>query len=1026
MRHKECMKLLLNAFFMFSLMCLAMPSLANAVVVRAGIHDRFNRLVFDWNDPSVKYDLSQDNGHVIIQFNRAVAANINHVKNAQVPFIRNLEQTINAKGLLVSFDVPQNTRVQGFKVERNIAFDVLLLKKGKPNFAPVAEKTVSSEVVPDQKNATDLNPEVAETVPAVEAKASAEEVAPKTTPKVAEEKPADPIKEQVSEITETPPAPPAKQTGQIDVAVLPSTEEMSPEDTVIQLQPSVETRLAVWQRGYKFWVVLDKPANMLPVAVQGAQAQNFAHPWRFSAGNNTAFVFDLPTDKKQYVHFKRTNNRWDITLSPQAPEPLAQKPISAMVMQAQNGVLSLYAGDQPSIANFNDPWLGDQLAFIPVRRPESRIAMPRRFAVFNLPQTILGAVVVSSQTLALTPIFDKVDINLQGQQSLGFSTSADLATAAQLTVTNIQTAQDFMLWPWPSLPQPHNMAISRQTLESKVMSAQTPQAKAAGYVQLARYLLSQGRGVEASGLLRLAATTLPKIADTLAFKALSGIESAVRAQPTQASEFFNDANLAVQPAAYLWSGYAFALNENWRQARAQFSQSQSQNINPLATLSPTWQVPILLAMAEADLMAQDLAGAQQRLNKIPKDATLTASQLAAKNYLASSIQQAAQQPKRSQATLEALSRGPDQLYRIKSQLRLIENQQKQKDFDIKTAIQTLEKMRYSWRGDQLEIRILDLLGQLYIANQRFFDGLTVWREAASLATDQTDTDQLATKMGKVFADLFVRNGADKISPLQALALYERFKELTPTGADGVVAQRYLAKRLQRVDLLDQADHILQSVLQQQPLGELAAQIGTELAQIRIKNMQPAQALKALDDSTPQGENTAGVVLPQALQEQRYFLRARALADTGKRDDALAMLASTNTEQGLSLSADLLWATGRWDLAAVELAKLLQLYPTATQSADKATTQRRADVVLRQAIALTLAGDQMGVVTLAQTEQEFMAGKPQAEAFNMITQGGSDGKLADLPTLQKYLNDVNLFEKFLQSENKAQQADKKAA
>src|SRR3954469_23668463 len=91
---------------------LSSTALAQPVVgVRSGIHDRYNRLVFDWTAP-VRYTMKQENGQIRILFDTKSSANFKSALATKPPFIRNLEQHETPNGLEVTFQIPIDSRVQ--------------------------------------------------------------------------------------------------------------------------------------------------------------------------------------------------------------------------------------------------------------------------------------------------------------------------------------------------------------------------------------------------------------------------------------------------------------------------------------------------------------------------------------------------------------------------------------------------------------------------------------------------------------------------------------------------------------------------------------------------------------------------------------------------------------------------------------------------------------------------------------------------------------------------------------------------
>jgi outer membrane PBP1 activator LpoA protein len=148
-----------------------------------------------------------------------------------------------------------------------------------------------------------------------------------------------------------------------------------------------------------------------------------------------------------------------------------------------------------------------------------------------------------------------------------------------------------------------------------------------------------------------------------------------------------------------------------------------------------------------------------------------------------------------------------------------------------------------------------------------------------------------------FHRLFAEGGADQLSSVTALGLFDEFRELTPTGEEGDQLVRRFAERLASVDLLDEAARLLEQQVKLRLKGEEKARIGLRAAELRLADRKPEVALTALADSTIAD-------LPAALTHDRLLAQARALAALDKRDEALAAIASEKDSAAERLRASI--------------------------------------------------------------------------------------------------------------------------
>src|SRR5262245_14882614 len=97
---------------------------------------------------------------------------------------------------------------------------------------------------------------------------------------------------------------------------------------------------------------------------------------------------------------------------------------------------------------------------------------------------------------------------------------------------------------------------------------------------------------------------------------------------------------------------------------------------------------------------------------------------------------------------------------------------------------------------------------------------------------------IAQDMGDAFRALFLEGGADVMRPVEALALFYDFRELTPLGSDGDDMIRRLAERLVLVDLLPQAEDLLQHQVDARLQGAARAQVASRLSAIYLMDHKP--------------------------------------------------------------------------------------------------------------------------------------------------------------------------------------------
>jgi hypothetical protein len=358
----------------------------------------------------------------------------------------------------------------------------------------------------------------------------------------------------------------------------------------------------------------------------------------------------------------------------------------------------------------------------------------------------------------------------------------------------------------------------------------------------------------------------------------------------------------------------------------------------------------------------------------------------------------------------------DRLYKVRAEMALIDLGVANLSMTPAQAADRLEALRFGWRGDDLEIDILHRLGQFYIKAKNVKSGLNVLASAAQLYPHSPLVPKIHQEMSETFRDVFLGELGKNLSPLEALTVYQQYRgTLMPEGADGVSVTRNLAERLAAIDLMGQAGDLLEDIAKNKLTGDEKAHVVSRLAAIRLLDHKPEAALEALDLS-------ANDKLPENVQRERILLRAKALAELHREDEALTVLKDDTRFPAKVLRADINMKAQHWDEAARNLLDLVGPPPKAGQ----VLQDNQADWLVRAAICMAMSGDQVGLDRLAIDYGAGMAGSSQNTTFRILVEPEKPGQLRDLSTAQSRISDVDMFQTFLNSYRKDEDADASAA
>ena len=249
--------------------------------------------------------------------------------------------------------------------------------------------------------------------------------------------------------------------------------------------------------------------------------------------------------------------------------------------------------------------------------------------------------------------------------------------------------------------------------------------------------------------------------------------------------------------------------------------------------------------------------------------------------------------------MSVLADGTDYYFRAMGGLEKIRMETKLETITPEKRIEELEKLMYAWRGDEFEYNLMTMLVAAYQDQKDYAKVLHLLKDMKIRFRDMPESRRIAPLMEDIFQQLYLDDDKELISPIKAIALYNEFSDLTPSGEKGARIVRRLADRLVAIDLLEPAAGLLEDQLKR-PVGkEEKGLIGTRLALVRLLNKEPEKALKAL-------ENSAKNEFSDKVQAQRRYIKAKALADLNKTGEAAALLEGDDSEEGKRLLAEIYW------------------------------------------------------------------------------------------------------------------------
>jgi len=1022
----------------------ARPATASAdaeersVKVRTGVHPGYSRVVFDW-PVLVDYDADETSDGLQLSFGSPAAFDLSQAGSPA----RGLRVLSPGAGRSAVFlPVPSGSAAKHFRLGNRIVVDISRRDDDRPAVAraepppeppraiePVRppqkevppplprarpDRTVppASPVTPPPAATGSPPPQVARVAeppapppapaPDVPAKAPAVALAPpaakpapapKPTPDPAPE-PAAPAKPAAAPVVVPVPSVPPKPSENASAAPhLPAPPKPSaPKATAPTAAPQAATgpqvqvsrgesrvriafpgtsgaRAAVFRRAGQVWVVFDRPIrpSVEPVRTEAADLVKTIE----QLPRKDAAVFRIVPSPGLEVAADRDAAGWSVTLSPQETGPERALDVRAEAGAQGGGRVLIPVDSAGPVVEVTDPDAGDRLFIVPVGPVHLGVAAARSYPEFSLLPSPQG-IAVGARTERLRVTAGPNTVEITTGRGLLLRNAAESSREAPVT-TSPPVEQRTELKTGPALFDFARWARDGRHFSDVRGDLQRAAAKAPAFernparLDLARFLLARGFAAEALGVLHLVSDDAPAIATRPQFLGMRAAAQALSGRDAEAKADFGEPVLADEDEAAVWRGLLLSREQRWSEAAQRFRAGRGY-----VDAYPDWlRDKFALAAVEAAVEIGDGRMADSWF------ATLTDHELeepvkSRAEYLRARMLLAEGSLDGGRQAMDRAAAGNDRLTRARAGLAKVELGLADGSMSRDQAIEEMERLRFAWRGDTLEYEILARLGQAYLDAGKNWEGLTVLRNALSVFPEGDQTAGLTERMTTAFRNIFSEDNTSALSPLKAMALYEEFRELTPSGPEGDKILRNLAGRLVALDLFEPAAAILDDLARNRLTGAARARAAADLAVVNLLDGKPKNAIEALDlvAATEAGATS-----------RRRHLRARALSELGRADEALRILTGDTSREAYMLAADMHWRATDWPRAAAAYGQLLSGVDPAGPLSDE-----DARLVLRLAVTETLAGNGGRARALAGRYGEAMARTPHGPAFALVISG----------------------------------------
>ncbi len=950
------------------------------------------RLLFSWDQP-VNFSENTRAGRYTLTFLTPAAVPAGRLRQISTALPRRWRQmTLTEKDGHLTFSVtlPKDSRAFAQK-EGNDVFIVLSEKTSLPEPRPVSDAPETEKKQETSENSSAEIPAVL-TPPLISAKQ-------KEVIDDADEQDESPEKIDLSAIPYT--------DSQTNISLsLSSPQIFANKDISSETEPLPDvsgyraatlsfpwtrmTAVAAFRRDGYVWIVFDRKGEF-DFSLERELYKDIIHEM-IQVPHSHATIFRLVTQKGYNPSLRREGLLWAVDLMYQ---PIRPKQSVDLILQRKTPFgarIFVPLEESPQVIPLIDPEVGDLMYIVPIFSLGKGVPTPRSFVDANFLQTAQGMVIVPNIE-ELNVYSSTSGVEIRGPKGgMRFSSEDILSFLAKSKINTDPLSQILDVAAWSS-NEPRDYLRDLKVLQNNVLNADKNNKDVQRLI-LARYYFANGMYPEAMSVVRVIAADNPAMAELPGLIALRGAINFMMMRYDEAIKDLSSPLLKNDMASDYWRAATLAASSRTPEL---YLQTMKDNM----AILQAYPYPIKTRLALAGLHAAVAGGDEFSIQNF-MEAAYNSQNSKAENdeitFYHALWQEASGMYTLARNEMKQLAEGTDFYFRAMGGLEKVRMDTRANAITPQERIEELERLSYAWRGGEFEYNLMTMLVAAYQDQKNFSQVLHILKDMQVRFNGMQESERIQKLMEDIFQKLYLSENEEILSPVKAIALYEEFKELTPSGEKGAQIVRRLADRLVSIDLLDRAADLLDDQIRQ-PIGNKErGLISTRLALVRLLNKEPEKALNALKISEKSR-------FSDRLQKQRRYIQAKALADLKKTNEAAKLLEDDESQEAKMLRAEIFWQAQMWDKAADAL-KLLITRPRP----DVPLTQQEAQRVLDWAAALRLAGRPKVVMRLRENFMPYMEKTNLAEAFDFITKTPQQG-LLDYHQVAKEVESAESFHTF---------------
>ena len=658
-----------------------------------------------------------------------------------------------------------------------------------------------------------------------------------------------------------------------------------------------DSKVATFFRGKHIWVVFDQKK-----VFSFREGGIFSKFELIPSQQGTVLRMRVDPEFSQ-AKIEKVEDGWNINVAKNEDKNWAAKNIiSPEPISGVDGFLIRGDFEDNKIISFIDPELGDVVNVVPVITGGSRVSSQLDSIEFSLLKSIQGIavvlysddVVVEKNDDAIKVISDTALPEDLSSQSNTFPISIDKYLKLPSILPYLDKNLDIL-----------NFNQQKSRLISEASLAKDKNSSFDRNLDLAKFFFIHGWYQESLDALRVAKKySYSDYQESLQARFLTAVNYTLVGEHLAAKEEYDDllayADVKQVAEINIWNNYnEFALGAHPKSIGVSSALAKTMS---LYSDDKYW--PLVFAEIELALIANDLKLVEKLFREIrtPADGKYANS---LKFHKAEYYKKKKQLNLAKQYYRDLTYQDSDVFNKVRAEFALTLLRQEENEITVQDAIEVLERLRYDWRGDQLEYEILMQLASYYRDSKDIMNALRTYQYIQSAFNNKVSNFYITSEMARIFNDVFLPGGlGEEMDDFTVVALFYEFKELNPIGEQGDDVIIAIAKRLVRLDLLENAADLLRHQINYRLKGTKRVVNADNLSIILMMDKKPSEAILVLDDTDKDNFNFSE-------HEYRVRLRAKALIDLKKYDEALSYLKDDKSDDASIIRKEALFKAKRW-------------------------------------------------------------------------------------------------------------------